>query len=174
MATTSDIFGKTIQSVDTPLTADRAVIMINDQVVAGVQNISINYQQAIQRRHEIGGRRTLLYSTQPVGAISIASLVAFYNVPGVPAGGFPKMGTGIWNACDFTNPSERQLKLQLFGGPCQDGVAEDLGSAYIATGCVITGWNLQAESESLSIATGVSIEFVQLLDTTPISLTQAV
>jgi len=163
MATT-DIFGKTVQEIQSPFTADRALILIGDQAVAGAQNITITYAQPVQKRRSIGSKQALIFSGQPMGQISIARLVAQKAIPGLDGSGFPAFGTGIWNACDFSDPRQRELKFEMQGGPCLVGGNATNIFALIATGCVITNYSLSAESESVSISDAVTIDFLQLLD----------
>lgn len=160
----TDIFGKQLQEIQSPFTADRAIILIGDKAVGGAQNITITYAQPIQKRRSIGGKHALIFSGQPMGQISIARLIAYKAIPGEEASGFPAFGTGIWNTCDFSDPKARELKFEMVGGPCLVGGNPTNIFALTCTGCVVTNYALTAESESVSISDAVQIDFMQLID----------
>ncbi len=153
MPVTSDIFGKTLQEVQQPFTADRALLLINDKVVGAALTVSISYGQAITKRRTIGGKQAIIYSGQPEGNIQIQRLVTFQSVPGQESSGLPEYGTGIWNICE---PAD--IKFELTGGNCGDQTF-----SFIATGAIIQQYAITAEAEGTTIADSIVISFLQLL-----------
>lgn len=165
----TDIFGKKQQEITVPFTADRALLLINDQPIAGANNVSITYAQPIIKRRTLGNKYAIQYSGQPDGQISVAELVAFKTIPGASETGWPPFGTGIWTTCDYSDPKSREIKFEIQGGPCTLGEEPTDIYAFIATGCTITNYVITAEAESVSISHGVQISFMQLLDASRLS-----
>ena len=139
----ADVFGFQGQNIATPLTADKATLIWGN-VVTGAVQVSVNYAQQVNRRRTIGNKDAVIWASMPSGQITIQRLLttnssALFNSPG-------------WNAC---RPGEVSLAL---GGGCNSGQA----AFYMATGCIVSQFSIQAEAESLTVMDNVVIEFLQL------------
>jgi hypothetical protein len=139
----ADVFGFQPQNIATPLTADKASLVWGN-IVTGAVQVSINYAQQVNRRRTIGNKDAVIWASMPSGQITIQRLLttdssALFSSPG-------------WNAC---RPGEVSLSL---GGGCNAGQA----AFYVATGCIVSQFSVQAEAESLTVMDNVVIEFLQL------------
>jgi hypothetical protein len=140
----NDVFGFRGQEIATPLTADKATLIWGNVLVTGAIQVSITYAQQVNRRRTIGNRSAVIWASMPNGQISVQRLMTtdssqLFSTPG-------------WQACD---PGD--ITLQLAGG-CDRGPA----GTYMATGCIVSQFSIQAEAESLTVMDNVTIEFLQL------------
>jgi hypothetical protein len=138
----ADLFQRESPTAQAPITADRCKINWGGAFAAAMQ-VSISYQQQIQRRRTIGNQVAALWATFPVGQITIARLLtsAEYDI-------FSKPG---WNACE-----PGQISLQL--GECNGGG----GSTLTANSCIVASYQLSAEAEGLTVVDNIVIEFLTL------------
>lgn len=176
--TVGEIFGRKAARTVRPITADMcSIIWSGDDdpnvtagtTVLGATNISISYQQQVVRRRTLaapgGTPLALIYPTQPLGSIQIQRLYADLvnqagartlnkevasNVQGI----FQLPG---WNVCQGT----ASLKISFSGETAYEKCAT-AARGYRATGAVVTGYNISAEAEGLTVVDNVSIEFLQL------------
>lgn len=142
----ADLFGFSESKYQTPLTADKATIEWSG-TVTGAVNISIAYNQPINRRRTIGNKDTALWASLPTGQINIQRLLTT-NVSAL----FSSDG---WNAC-----KPGTLTLRLAGG-CDSKE----GITFTATNCIVSQYNVSAEAESLTVVDNLVIEFLQLKQT---------
>jgi hypothetical protein len=149
----TDIFGRQLQEIQQPFTADRALIIVDNQIVGSAVNFQLSYAQGVIKRRVIGGRKAVIYPTQPEGQISIARFFAFKGVPGQPESGLPAFGTGLWSVC---NPGT--VKFEMTGGACGDAVY-----SFTATGVVATNYGISAEAEGLTITDNIILSYLQLI-----------
>lgn len=180
MATTNvngEIFGRKPISIVAPITADMCTILWgkdNDSTAAtallGATNVNISYQQQVVRRRTLaapsGHPISVIYPTQPIGSIQIQRLYADLTKQ---AGTLPNGATAQtesiqsifnlsgWNICNGT----ATLKI-AFDGESAYKHCSTKGPGYRATGAVVTGYNLSAEAEGLTVVDNVAIEFMQL------------
>lgn len=144
-----DIYGRTPLNPKIPYTADKALIDWGGPVSSAI-NVTINYSQAVQRRRTVGNKNAVIYAMQPIGRISIARLLI-----GEEAGSlFTQPG---WNACD-----QGTIKVTFKGGcgDSQSTTQKDL--TLTAIGCIVSDFTISAEAEGLTVLDNVSIEFLQL------------
>lgn len=139
----ADVFGFSSQTIGTPLTADKARIYWGGLVTGAIQ-VAVNYAQQVNRRRTIGNKSAVIWAAMPSGQVTIQRLLttdsgALFSAPG-------------WNAC-----YPGQISIEL-GGGCNSGVA----ATYVATGCIVSQFSIQAEAESLTVMDNVTIEFLQL------------
>ena len=137
----ADLFGHENSAIKAPLTADKATINWGG-IITGAIQVTVAYNQQINRRRTIGNKDAVIWATMPSGQVTIQRLLtadsgALFNAPG-------------WNAC---KPGEITLTL----GGCEGG-----GPTYTARGCVVTQFQVQAEAESLTVMDNVVVEFLQL------------
>lgn len=141
----SDVFGKALQNLKTPITADTGIINWGG-IVTGAIQLAVSYSQPINRRRTIGNKDAVIYAGQPMGQINISRLLTtdattLFSAPG-------------WNAC---NPGNISVS---FSSNCGGGGG---GLNLTAIGCVVTTFNIQAEAEGLTVMDNVVIEFLQLM-----------
>lgn len=177
----SEIFGrKAVRSV-TPITADMCSIIWSKEepagstgpvnsgkIVLGATNINITYQQQVVRRRTLaapqGSPIAVIYPSQPMGNIQIQRLYADLTKQ-ASTDASTAQTTGIhdifdlagWNVCNGT----ASLKISFDGSSAYEGCATK-GPGYRANGAVVTGYNLSAEAEGLTVVDNVTIEFLQL------------
>jgi len=138
----ADLFQRENPTAQAPITADRCKINWGGAFAAAMQ-VSISYQQQVQRRRTIGNQVAALWATFPVGQITIARLLtsAEYDI-------FSKAG---WDAC-----KPGQISFQL--GECGGGG----GSTLTADSCIVSSYQLSAEAEGLTVVDNVVIDFLTL------------
>jgi hypothetical protein len=139
----ADLFQRKQPTAQAPITADNCVLTWEGQFAAAMQ-VSISYQQQVQRRRTIGNQLAALWATFPIGQINIARLLtsAEFDI-------FSKPG---WDAC---NPA-KLISFKM--GECGGGA----GSTLSAATCVVTSYNISAEAEGLTVIDNLVIEFLTL------------
>lgn len=169
----SDLYGRRLITPVKPITADMCTIVFTsddpkwadgDQVVAGATNINISYQQQVVRRRTLGtsggSPLAVIYPTQPIGTIQISRLFAKYEsvanskLPGV-ANLFSFPG---WDICKGT----ATIKVTFNGASAFTNCAESYGG-FRMRGGTVTGYNISAEAEGLTVLDNVTIEFLQMI-----------
>ena len=153
MATNNtDIFGRTLQSIQDPITADKCTINWGG-IVTGAINLNLSYSQGITRRHTIGNQAAVIYASQPVGSIQISQLLiadgkSLFDNPG-------------WVACQVGNGGG-VITINFAGGCGDNGVAG--GLSLTCRGVIVGTFNISAEAEGLTVMDNVGIEFLQLIN----------
>jgi len=144
----ADIFNKKDIALKNPITADYCTI--TGLGISGSQsyatNVQIAYQQSITRRRTIGGQSqtAVIYGSLPQGQITMSRLAVDSSLSAV--------GTGAgWDICQ---PGELTITL---GSACGSG-----GGTYTCTGCIVTGYSVSMEADSLTVMDNVTIEFMQM------------
>jgi hypothetical protein len=135
----ADIYGFS-SNVVSPATADKSTISWGGSVAGAVQ-ISVSYNQQINKRRSMGNGAAIVWASQPTGQISIQKLVIGGLVKGLPG----------FNAC---NPAT----ISFNAGAC----AGNFGGSVTATGCVVASYTLTAETDGMSVMENVVIDFVSL------------
>jgi len=138
----ADLFQREQPTAQAPITADRCELTWDGQFAAAMQ-VSISYQQQVQRRRTIGNKLAALWATFPVGQITIARLLTSAE--------FDIFGKAGWDAC---KPGQISFKM----GECGGGG----GSTLTASTCVVTSYNVSAEAEGLTVIDNLVIEFLTL------------
>lgn len=173
-----EIFGRKAARIVRPVTADMCTIIWGDDnnssagtAVLGATNINISYQQQVVRRRTLaapnGFPLAVIYPTQPLGTIQIQRLYADLKAQAgdnAPSGA-TSQATSIhdifnlagWNVCRGT----ATLKISFHGASAYQDCSTAV-PGYRATGAVVTGYNLSAEAEGLTVVDNVNIEFLQL------------
>lgn len=147
----NDVFNRKLVDPKKPVTADMALINW-DGILSQATNISWQYGQQPTRRYTLGnnGRNTaVIYPGRPQGAITVQRLVAegSENL-------FTKAG---WDICKGV----ATITVSLDGASSFDGCTVK-GGIYTFRGCTVTGYSLSLNSEDLTVADNVSIEFLQM------------
>jgi hypothetical protein len=134
----ADLFGFQSDSIKTPATADRCTVSFGGAVASAV-NVSIQYNQQINRRRVVGGAMVLLWASAPQGQASIQTMVAGSLLKGSGSG---------WTAC------APGVVTFNFGG-CSTG-----GGSVTCHGAVVSSYQVTAEVEGLTVMENVVIDFV--------------
>jgi hypothetical protein len=135
----ADLFGFKGQDIQTPATADYATISFGGEVY-GCMQVSVTYQQQINRRRTIGGKVTLLWASSPGGQCTIQRMIT--------SGSNLKGGEGF-SAC---KPASASLSMSS----CNNGG----GLTINMQGCVVSQYGASAEAEGLTCLENVVIDFV--------------
>lgn len=176
----NELFGRQAIQPLKPVTADMATIVWGydidpkadvdpaadpkgGAVVTGATNITIQYQQQVVRRRTLasasGHPAAVIYPTQPNGSIQIQRLFAqAANGKDVTHDIFKYPG---WNICNGT----ASLSIRFSGESAYKDCAINSGG-FRMTGATVTGYNLSAEAEGLTVVDNVSIEFLQMFQMT--------
>lgn len=134
----ADIYGFS-SNVVTPATADKSTISWGGNVAGAVQ-VSVAYNQQINKRRQMGNGGAIVWASQPTGQINIQKLVI---------GSLVKGQTGF-NACNPTT-------ISFNAGGCASG-----GGGVTATGCVVSSYTITAETDGMTVMENVVIDFVSL------------
>ena len=136
----ADIYSKNQTTFEAPYTADKCIIQWDTQVTTA-NNVSISYAQQVNRRRTIGNQFAMLWANMPSGQITIARLMS-------PNGESLLKSKG-WNAC---SPGTITIKT--------DGCIS--GTVYTAHKCIVTQYQIQMETEGLSVVDNIVVEFLEL------------
>ena len=137
----ADLFGRDNASIKAPLTADKCVINWGGQVAGAIQ-VSVAYNQQINRRRTIGNKDAVIWATMPSGQITIQRLMTEDAASLFSASG--------WDAC-----KPGRVSFTTLG--CGGG-----GPNYQAEGCVVSQYQVTAEAESLTVMDNVVVDFLSL------------
>ena len=116
----SDLFQREHTNIVQPVTADKCTITW-DGAIAAATNVSISYQQGVQRRRTIGNKQAVIWATYPSGQVTIQRLIADTASQ--------IFGKAAWNAC-----TPGQISFTLAG--CGDAVCRICSWAWRIS-CVI-------------------------------------
>jgi hypothetical protein len=147
----AELFHYRTQDIVRPLTADRAELKWGADVITSATNVTIQYQQQINRRRVIGGQVAVRWGSQPTGTLTCQRILTTN-----PAQLF---SSEIWNQCSDNPP---KMELTLGKGCGEDGVGEKV-IKYEMTGAVVSQYQVQAEAEGLTVIDNVVVEFMQLI-----------
>lgn len=151
----SDIFKRKALDLKKPITADMVLIEW-EGLLAQATNISLQYNQPVQRRWTLGtnGKNTcVIYPGRPIGSFQIQRLYADQN-----ENIFTKPG---WDPCGEL----ATIHITLDGSSALDN-CNVKGGSFVLRGAIATSFGLTAEAEGLTIADNINVEFMQL-DYTP-------
>ena len=179
----TELFGRQQVMTVRPITADMCTITWygessadlagltpnSPNIVSGAVNITISYQQQVTRRRTLataGGRPVaVIYPTQPVGSIQIQRLFADFTVQTNGASsGLSTSGTHAifgypgWNVCNGTAGLDITFDRKSAYKDCVG--ANPPG--FRISGAIVTGFNISAEAEGLTVIDNISIEFLQM------------
>ena len=147
----SDVFKRKILDLKKPITADMVLIEW-DGLLAQATNISLQYNQPVNRRWTLGtnGKNTcVIYPGRPLGSLQIQRLFADDN-----ENIFEKAG---WDPCgDLAN-----IHILLDGSSALEN-CDAKGGEYVVRGALVTNYGLAAEAEGLTLIDNINIEFMQL------------
>jgi hypothetical protein len=133
----SDIYGFS-SNVSTPATADKSTIGWGGSVAGAVQ-VSVSYNQQINKRRQMGNGGAIVWASQPTGQINIQKLVIGSLAKGNPG----------FSACSPTT-------ITFNAGGCSSG------GGVTATGCVVSQYTITAETDGMTVMENVVIDFVSL------------
>jgi hypothetical protein len=136
----ADIYGFKSDSVQAPFTADKCTVEFGGQIATAV-NVTIQYNQQINRRRVVGDQSVLLWASAPQGQASIQTMVVNKSLKG--------SGDG-WNAC-----KPGRITFTMAG--CAGG-----GSTVTCHGAVVSSYSVSAEVEGLTVMENLVIDFVTL------------
>lgn len=138
----ADIYGFQSDAITTPITADKCLIQFGNGPVASAVNVTIQYNQQINRRRVVGNQQILLWSSSPQGQASVQTMIV-----GTPLKGSAGVG---WSGC---NPSSVTFTLN----GCTGG-----GGTITCSGAVVSSYSITAEVEGLTVMENVVVDFVSL------------
>ena len=146
----ADIFNRQPLNIEKPITADMTLINW-DGTIAQATNLSLQYQQAVNRRWTLGSAQNtcVIYPGRPIGSIQIQRLFVDQNENIFGKPGFDPCGTPATIYIDLTGASAL-VNCNTTGGE------------YIARGGIVTSYGFTAEADGLTIVDNVNIEFMQL------------
>jgi hypothetical protein len=136
----ADIYGFKSDSIKAPFTADKCKVSFGGQVGSAV-NVTIQFNQQINRRRVVGDANVLLWASAPQGQASIQTMIVDKPLKGSGAG---------WNACEVG-----EVRFDLAG--CQSG-----GGTVTCSGAVVSSYSVSAEVEGLTVMENLVIDFVSL------------
>ena len=140
----AELYGRTGGAYKAPITADQCTLKWAGTTVSAAMQVQISYSQQVQRRRTIGNVEAAIWATYPTGQITIARMIT------TSAGDI--FGLAGWDACK--EPKDIILELKS----CQGGT----GGTYTAKSCIVTQYTISAESEGLTVADNIVIEFLNL------------
>lgn len=171
-----EIFGRNAVTPVRPITADMCTIIWGSdkaggdigKVVTGATNINISYQQQVIRRRTLatagGSPLAVIYPSQPMGSLQIQRLFADLGTQLTgDATGFRTASVHDifdlpgWNICNGT----ASISVTFDGASAYPN-CETKAPGYRMTGAVVTGYNISAEAEGLTVVDNVSVEFLQM------------
>jgi hypothetical protein len=132
-----DMFGFSSTNITSPVTADRCTVSFGGPVATAV-NVSIQYNQQINRRRVIGNSGVLVWASSPQGQASIQTMAA----------GSSLKGSSGFSAC---RPSTVTFTLR----GCSAG-----GGQIRCNGAVVSSYQITAEVEGLTVMENVVVDFV--------------
>jgi hypothetical protein len=147
----AELFHYKVQEIVRPLTADRAQLSWGGTVITAATNVTIQYQQQINRRRVIGGQVAVRWGSQPTGTLT-AQRILTTNPTDL-------FSSPIWNQCE-DNPPTMEL---ILGNGCGDVSPGNKVIKYEMTGAVVSQYQVQAEAEGLTVIDNVVVEFMQLI-----------
>ena len=181
-ANETELFGRMPVKSVKPITADMCMItwsaenpasatggaVAPGKVLTGATNVSISYQQQVIRRRTLatagGSPLAVIYPSQPIGSIQVQRLFADLSQQlGGGATGYAASSTHDlfdlpgWNICNGT----ASITVKFDGESAYANCATK-NPGYRMTGAVVTGYNISAEAEGLTVVDNVSIEFLQM------------
>ena len=177
----TDIFGRTPLTTLKPILADMATIVWSkdtsgntstDTVDSGehitkATNLQLSYQQNVTRRRTLGGQgnAAVIIPSQPNGSVSIQRLYA-QSVPNASAGNTSASLFDLpgFNVCQGL----AQITIQFDGSSAYPACVTGTTAKYICAGCIVTGYSLTAEAESLTVVDNLQIEFLQMRASAPL------
>lgn len=175
----TELFGRQQAVIARPITADMCMLTwypeatnvatanfvgpVEEKILTGATNVTISYQQQVTRRRTLasaaGKPLAVIYPSQPIGSIQIQRLFADFAGAGVSnAGGthdlFQFAG---WNICVGT----AGIDVTFDGATAYAGCSLK-NPGFRISGATVTGYNITAEAEGLTIIDNISVEFMQM------------
>lgn len=142
----ADIFNKKDIALKQPITADYCTISGLGGDESYATNVQIAYQQSITRRRTIGGQSqfAVVYGALPQGQITMSRLAVDSSLSSVGSG-------ACWDVC---TPGDISINLK---SNCGQG-----SQTFRCSGCIVTGYSVSLEADSLTVMDNVTIEFMQM------------
>jgi len=139
----ADIFQKGDGSLNikSPITADKCTITFDGTVVADAIQFQCNYQQQIIRRRSIGNQSAIIYSSMPMGSISVARLLT-------------DSASSILGTAAFTCKGGT---VSFSGTGCDGGQVN-----YTARGVMVQSYSISANADDMSVMDNITFEFIEL------------
>lgn len=140
----ADIFQRSPQQIQSPVTADRCTITIDGTITADAVNFQCSYSQQITRRRAIGNQVAIIYGSMPLGQITISRLIA--------DGANSLLSSAIFSCTGGT--------VAFTGTSCDGGATIN----YTARGAMVSNYSLSASADDLTVMDSIVIEFLELDD----------
>ena len=158
-----ELFGKNQTYKATNIvTADEMSLIVGDgvdQLASGeflVQNVSIQYNQPLNRLFEIGTSFVYFAPGRAIGSLQMGRIVGRKSLQSI----LGPVGSGIWTA-DLSRggPGSRTLTFRNRGGGLAGG---GLPITYIVTGAVVESYGLATDANGLLVQENVAMQFAGL------------
>jgi len=159
----ADIFGKNQTYRATNIvTADEMSLIVGtgaDQLAGGeflVQNISIQYNQPVNRLFEIGTAFVYFAPGRSIGSLQIGRIIGRKSLTAI----LGPTGQGPWTT-DLARggPGSRTLTFRNRGGGIAGG---GLPIAYILTGIVVESYGVATDANGLLVQENVAMQYAGL------------
>jgi hypothetical protein len=137
----ADIYGFKSDNVKAPFTADKCTVQFGDGDIMAAVNVTIQYNQQINRRRVVGDKTLLVWASAPTGQASIQTMVVDSSIKGSGKG---------WTGCDHST-----VTFNMSG--CNGG-----GATITCTGAVVSSYSVSAEVEGLTVMENLVIDFLSL------------
>ena len=157
----SDIFGKETKFGDTSiLTADVLILSVAGKNTTQkgflVQNVTLQYNQPLNRIYEVGSEYVYFAPGRPIGSMQIGRIIG-----NQPLSQLIEAGTGIWTAKD-PNAGDRQITLTRQGLPGVIAGALVPALTISISGAVIESYGFAADANGLLVQENITIQFAAL------------
>jgi len=152
----ADIFGKETKFRPANfVTADAMILIISGGGRSAaeylVQQVSIQFNQPLNRVYEIGSANVYFAPGRPVGTVQLGRIVGAQSITAL----LGEAGSGVWTTDG--NVNSHMLTFFKRGG--------NVGAyhlSYIITGAVVDGYSSQTDANSLLVQETASLQFAGL------------
>lgn len=153
----TDIYGKNTEfGKTTILTADvmQMTVLGKQAVKAGflVQNITLQYNQPLNRIYEIGSNRVYFAPGRSIGSMQLGRIIGAAQISTL----LGAAGSGVWTT-DNINAGDRLINLR---GTKAGTPAVTVG--YKITGAVVESYGFATDANGLLVQENVTIQFAGL------------
>jgi hypothetical protein len=150
----TDIYGKETEFGNTTiLTADGISMNVlgKDAVATGflVQNITLQYNQPLNRIYEIGSNRVYFAPGRSVGSMQLGRIIGAAPITTL----LGESGTGVWTTAGIA-AGDRTITLV--------GTKAGLRVQYKITGAVIESYGFSTDANGILVQENVTIQFASL------------
>ena len=151
----SDIYGKTVNQTNTSFaTSDTMVLKVGSHENAEeflVQNIAIQYNQALNRIYEIGTSNVYFAPGRTIGSMQIGRIIGKKKITEI----LGKEGEGVWNPNDTNKQNVANRTIQFYH-------KGDNTPAFTIKGAIVESYSVQTNAQGMLIYENVSLQFASL------------